>query len=359
MAIVKLVNSVKSLSKPFKQQSHRSTIGDVAREAGVSKTTISRYLSGQFDSISEQTRKRIEQTIADLKYRPNRMARGLKRDRSFSIGMIVADITNPFSTSILRGVEDVCTKHGYSLMVCNTDNDPVKEKEYIMMLQAHRIDGLIINSTGHNNEYLHELAEEQTPVVLVDRKMPELGFDTVVTNNVQATTEAMRFFLQQGYERIAFFTQPVEKVSSRNERSNTFHQFLAQANHPSITDVYVVDFRENGQLEQKLEAYLSSSQGQFRLLFAVNGVMQLKILNVLQQKGLRIPEDIAVACFDDLDWAPVIPPGITTIAQPTYEIGVNAMERVLKRIMGDQSPAETIELPGKLIIRGSTPSKTK
>ncbi len=194
MAIVKLVNSVKSLSKPSKQQSHRSTIGDVAREAGVSKTTISRYLSGQFDSISEQTRKRIEQTIADLKYRPNRMARGLKRDRSFSIGMIVADITNPFSTSILRGVEDVCTKHGYSLMVCNTDNDPVKEKEYIMMLQAHRIDGLIINSTGHNNEYLHELAEEQTPVVLVDRKMPELGFDTVVTNNVQATTEAMRFF---------------------------------------------------------------------------------------------------------------------------------------------------------------------
>ncbi len=112
-------------------------------------------------------------------------------------------------------------------------------------------------------------------------------------------------------------------------------------------------------MEQKLEAYLSSSQGQFRLLFAVNGVMQLKILNVLQQKGLRIPEDIAVACFDDLDWAPVIPPGITTIAQPTYEIGVNAMERVLKRIMGDQSPAETIELPGKLIIRGSTPSKTK
>lgn len=340
-------------SKPF----HRSTIGDVAREVGVSKTTISRYLSGQFDSLSESTRKRIEETIKELKYRPNRMARGLKRDRSFSIGMIVADITNPFSTSILRGVEDICTKNGYSLMVCNTDNDPEKEKEYIMMMQTHRIDGLIINSTGHNNEYLQELAEERTPVVLVDRKVPELDLDTVVTDNIQATTEAVEFFLQQGYERIAFFSQPVGKVSSRYERASTFRDLLAQADHTSRTDIYEADLRMEGQLEQRLDEYLESSNGHFRMLFAANGVMQLKILNILQQRGLHIPDDIGVACYDDLDWAPVIGSGITTIAQPTYEIGVNAMERVLARIIGDQSPGQIIALPGKLIIRGSTPAK--
>ncbi|HTG71510.1 MAG TPA: LacI family DNA-binding transcriptional regulator [Candidatus Udaeobacter sp.] len=340
-------------SKPF----HRSTIDDVARGAGVSKTTISRYLSGQFDSLSEQTRKRIEETIAALKYRPNRMARGLKRDKSFTIGMIVADITNPFSTSILRGVEDVCTKNGYSLMVCNTDNDPEKEKEYIMMLQAHRIDGLIINSTGQNNEYLHELAEEKIPIVLVDRKAPELNFDTVVTDNVQATTSALQFFLQQGYDRIAFFTQPIGMVSSRSERAGTFQQMLETANHPSTADIYEADIRTEGQLEQKIDEYLASSEGQFRMLFAANGVMLLKILNIFQRKQIRIPDDIGVACYDDLDWAPVIGSGITTIAQPTYSIGVNAMERVLARITGDQSPGVLIALPGALNVRGSTPSK--
>lgn len=339
-------------SKPF----HRSTIGDVAREAGVSKTTISRFLSGQFDSLSEQTRKRIEETIATLKYRPNRMARGLKRDRSFTIGMIVADITNPFSTSILRGVEDVCIKNGYSLMICNTDNDPEIEKEYIMMLQAHRIDGLIINSTGHNNDYLHELAEEKTPIVLVDRKAPELDFDTVVTDNIQATTEAVSFFLRQGYERIAFFTQPIGMVSSRSERASTFRELLEKVDHQSSSDIYEADIRIEEQLEQRIDEYLSSSDGQFRMMFAANGVMQLKILNILQQKGIHIPDDMGVACYDDLDWAPVIAPGITTIAQPTYEIGVNAMERVLARIKGDESAGLVIALPGTLKVRGSTPS---
>jgi LacI family kdg operon repressor len=342
-------------SKPF----HRSTIDDVAREVGVSKTTISRYLSGQFHSLSEQTRKRIEITIATLNFRPNRMASGLKRDRSFSIGMILADITNPFSTSILRGVEDVCTKHGYSLMVCNSDNDPEKEKEYIMMLQAHRIDGLIINSTGENNEYLHELAEEKIPIVLVDRKAPELDFDTVVTDNVQATTEAVEFFLKQGYERIAYFTQPTLRVSSRLERAGTFQNVLQQARHPSSTDIYEAEIRSEGQLEQQLDKYLADSNGQFRMLFSANGVMQLKILNILQRKRIQIPDDISVACYDDLDWAPVIGPGITTIAQPTYEIGVNAMDLVLARITGDQSPGQIIALPGTLMIRGSTPPKDK
>lgn len=340
-------------SKPF----HRSTIGDVAREAGVSKTTISRFLSGQFDSLSEQTRKRIEETIATLKYRPNRMARGLKRDRSFTIGMIVADITNPFSTSILRGVEDVCIKNGYSLMICNTDNDPEIEKEYIMMMQAHRIDGLIINSTGHNNDYLHELAEEKTPIVLVDRKAPELDFDTVVTDNIQATTEAVGFFLRQGYERIAFFTQPIGMVSSRSERASTFRDLLEKVDHQSSSDIYEADIRIEEQLEQRIDEYLSSSDGQFRMMFAANGVMQLKILNILQRKGIHIPDDMGVACYDDLDWAPVIAPGITTIAQPTYEIGVNAMERVLARIKGDESAGLVIALPGTLKVRGSTPSK--
>lgn len=343
-------------NRPAKN-TQRATIGDVAKAAGVSKTTISRFLSGDYKSISESTLKRIEQTVADLKYSPNRLARGLKRDRSYSIGMIFADISNPFSTSVLHGVEDVCTQHGYSMMVCNTDNDIGKENNYIAMMRDHRIDGLIIHPTGYNSEMLQELAEDHVPVVLIDRKIPGLGFDTVETDNVRAMEEAMQYFLGQGYERIGFFSQPVVHVSSRYDRCHAFINCLKAANHPSANDIYEFEYRSQEQLEQKLDWFLHQSQGQFRMLFAVNGITQLKLINALQKRGIRIPEDVGVAGFDDSDWSPLIGSGITTIAQPTYEIGQKAMETILRRISGDDAPGEHFALPGSLMIRGSTPAK--
>jgi LacI family transcriptional regulator, kdg operon repressor len=336
---------------------HKATIADVAKAAGVSKTTISRYLSGDYKSISETTLKRIKETVSELRYRPNRLARGLRADRSYSIGMIFADISNPYSTSVLRGAEDVSTKQGYSMIVCNTDNDPVKEKNYIAMMQAHRIDGLIIHPTGHNQDILKEMAEDQIPVVFIDRSIPGLGFDTVGTDNVTAMSEAARFFLEQGYERIGFFTQPIQNVSSRYERAQTFTQVLGEAGHPSVDDIYEFEIRNQEQLEMKLDQFLIETAGQFRMLFAVNAVTQLKLINALQKRGLRIPEDIGIAGFDDSDWAPVIGSGLTTVAQPTYEIGQKAMERVLERIQGDQAKESYFALSANLIIRGSTPTK--
>lgn len=341
------------LSKP----AQRATIADVAKAAGVSKTTISRYLSGDYKSISESTLTRIKDTVSELRYRPNRMARGLKRDRSYSIGMIFADISNPYSTSVLRGVEDVCTRNGYSMIVCNTDNDAAKEKNYIAMMQAHRIDGLIIHPTGENRDVLAELAEDQIPVVLIDRKIQGLRFDTVGTDNFQATEEAVSFFLRQGYKRIGFFSQPVAHISSRSERYRAFVECLERAAHPSVNDLYEFEYRSQEQLEAKLDQFIAQTAGQSRMLLAVNGITQLKLISALQKRGLRIPQDISVAGYDDSDWAPLVGSGITAIAQPTYEIGQTAMERILARIGGDDSREKRIELPACLVIRGSTPAQ--
>lgn len=338
-----------------KKAAQRATIADVANMAGVSKTTISRYLSGQYDSIAENTRRRIDEAVKALKYRPSRMARGLKQDRSYLIGFVMADLANPFSTAILRGVEDVCRKHGYNLMVCNTDNDPVREKEYIFMLQSHRIEGLIINSTGKNNEFLRELAEYHTPVVLVDRKVPELEFDMVGTDNIQAMEQAMAFLLDQGYDSIAFFTEPIYQVSSRMERLQAFRDITARNASRASGEVYETDLRSPGQLEEHLDHFLTRVSGRFRSILAGNGVISLKIINILQQKGVRIPEDVAFIGFDDTEWAPVVASGITTVAQLTDDIGVIAMESVLRRINGDQSAARIVQLPAKLIVRNSTP----
>lgn len=337
----------------------RATIADVAKAAGVSKTTISRYLSGDYKSISQATLKRITETVAELRYRPNRMARGLKADRSYSIGMIFADISNPYSTSVLRGAEDACTRNGYSMIVCNTDNDPVKERDYIAMMQAHRIDGLIIHPTGYNQDILHELAEERVPVVFIDRKMPGLGYDTVSTDHYGATEEAVQYFVKQGYERIGFFSQPVSQVASRQERCRAFADALTAAGHPSAGDIYEFEYRNKEQLDGQLDHFLVDSQGSFRMIFAVNGITQLKLINALQERGLRLPEDMGLAGFDDSEWAPIVGSGITVIAQPTYEIGQKAMELVLQRIAGAEKKEEYIALKGNLLLRGSTPSITK
>jgi len=338
-------------------KSKKPTIDDVARAAGVSKTTISRYLSGQFDSIAEPTREQIKKAIEALNYRPNRMARGLKRDRSYLIGFVMADIMNPYFTAIMRGAEDICRKHGYNLLVCNTDNDPEQERYYIDLLQAHRIDGLLINTTGYNNEILSELSKDYTSVVLVDRRVPELGFDMIGTDNVQAMEDAMRFLFDLGYERIAYFSEPLGHTSTRLERARKFVEITERHGHPSVNDLYEVDLQVPGQLEQKLEEFLESSKGRFRAIFTGNAVMLLKVTTALQHKGVRVPEDLSIISFDDPEWAQLVVSGITTIAQPTYQIGVQAMELVLKRIEGSKEPAQTIQLPARLIARNSTPKK--
>ncbi|MBA4493185.1 LacI family DNA-binding transcriptional regulator [Paenactinomyces guangxiensis] len=338
-----------------KKLTERVTITDVAHTAGVSKTTVSRYLSGQYHILSENARNRIQEAIRELNYRPNQMARGLKQDRSYLIGMVIADITNPFSTAILRGAEDVCKQRGYSIMVCNTDNDPAKEREYIFMLQSRRIDGLLINTTGRNNQFLRQLAEEHTAIVLVDRKVPELGLDTVGVDNELSTKEAIRFMINRGYEQIAFFTEPLEGVSTRQERANAFKDILIQYGFP-VADLYEADLQQAEPLLKQLERFLESSREGKRAIFAANGVILLKLIHALKHKGLRIPDDVAIAGFDEMEWTDLIGPGITTVSQPTYQIGVTAMERIFRRLEGDHSPSQNIAFAGKLIIRGSTPS---
>ncbi|GGG03910.1 LacI family DNA-binding transcriptional regulator [Paenibacillus abyssi] len=340
-----------------KNPKSRATIADVARAAGVSKTTISRFLSKQFDSISASTLKRIEETIAELNYRPNRMARGLKQDRSYLIGFVVADITNPYATSIMRGAEEVCEKHGYNLLVCNTDKDPEKERRYFDLLQTHRIDGLLINTTGYNNSILQEMSKDDMPIVLVDRKVPELDFDMVGTDNRKATGEALTHLLACGYERIAFFSEMIGITSPRYERAEVFRSILRERGHASADDFFEVDMKDTNALESSLDRYLESSTGQYRAVFAGNAVVLLKLVGALKQRNLQIPDDVSLIGFDDPEWAPYVDPGITTISQPTFDIGAAAMEQMLKRINGDTSPPQTMELPASLLIRRSTIAK--
>ncbi|TCP22129.1 LacI family transcriptional regulator [Scopulibacillus darangshiensis] len=332
----------------------RTTILDVAKKAGVSKTTVSRYLGKQYDELAADTRKKIEAAIEALDYKPNRMAAGLKGGRSYLIGMVVADITNPFTTKILHAAETLCRNKGYSLMVCNTNNDPQVERDYIFMLQSHRIDGLIINTTGKNNQFLTQMAEQKTSVVLVDRKIPELGFDSIGVDNITATEEAVQFLISKNYESIAFFSEPIDGVSTRRERLSAFQSVLAMHGNSSMQHVYEADFSQTLDLEDKLDHFLKSTKGKKRAIFSANGVVSLGLIKAMKKRGLVIPDDMAIIGFDDPDWAEIHTPALTTISQPTTAIGRTVIERVFKRIEGDTAPPKDIVLPAELLVRHST-----
>ncbi|BEV37292.1 pectin utilization transcriptional regulator KdgR [Bacillus stercoris] len=336
-----------------KKTTGHTTIKDVAEYAGVSKSTVSRYINGKIDAISPEKVKNIKKAIAELNYRPSKMAQGLKIKKSKLIGFVVADITNPFSVAAFRGVEEVCDQYGYSIMVCNTDNSPEKEREMLLKLEAHSVEGLILNATGENKDVLRAFAEQHIPTILIDRKLPDLKLDTVTTDNRWITKEILQKIYSKGYTDVALFTEPISSISPRAERAAVYQEMAAVQNVNGLVRLHEIDVKDKEQLKAALRSFHKEMPEQKKAILALNGLIMLKIISCMEELGLRIPQDIGIAGFDDTEWYKLIGPGITTIAQPSHDMGRTAMERVLKRIEGDKGAPQTIELEAKVIMRKS------
>lgn len=329
------------------------TINEVARDAGVSKSTVSRYLNGRYENMSAETRERIAAVIAALDYRPNALARSLKQKRTHTIGAIVANILNPFSTSVIRGVEDYCKGAGFNLILCNADEDPLKEKEYIEMLTAKQIDGLIINTTGRNNDFI-ETVRKELPVVLIDRKVPEISLDTVTVNNFHGASLAVDHLFRLGHRRIALFTLPYEAISPRAERVRGFREALGTHGIEFCPEFLVQTELHQETIAEKIRQMMAQDQRP-TAIFGTNNLMTMGLIKALKRLSIRIPQDIAVIGFDDWDWAELIDPPVTVISQPTYDIGFQAASLLIKRIKSKKRPRtpSMIEYPPLLVVRKS------
>ncbi|MBV4485087.1 LacI family DNA-binding transcriptional regulator [Pseudomonas sp. SWRI153] len=329
-------------------QRSRVTMLDVAERAGVSKASVSRFIGDDRALLSDAIALRIKQAISELGYRPNQMARGLKRGRTRLIGMLVADIRNPYSIAVMHGVETACRAHGYSLVVCNTDRDDEQERQHLALLRSYNIEGLIVNTLGHHRDELHELRREM-PLVLVDRKVAGLDSDMVGLNNPQAVEMAFTHLEQRGYRNLLMVTEPYDGTSSRIERVSSFQAQIAQ--HSGLNGVVV----ETGDhLENDLQNFLNKTDAGPRALFCANGVAALAATQALRALGVRLFEDVGLIALDDLDWYPLVGSGITALAQPTQEIGARAFECLLKRLRGDDDLARVLDFAPVLIERGST-----
>ena len=329
-------------------QRTRVTMLDVALRAGVSKASVSRFIGEDRALLSEAIAERIERAINDLGYRPNQMARGLKRGRTRLIGMLVADIRNPYSIAVMHGVETACRLHGYNLVVCNTDRNDEQERQHLAALRSYNIEGLILNTLGHHPDALQELHQEM-PIVLIDRKVEQLHTDLVGLDNADAVRMALEHLEQQGYRDVLMVSEPVDGTSSRIERINSFTRQLAS--HPTLRGAVV---NTGAGLRAAVQTFKQDPGHGPKAIFCANGLAALACTQALRDLNCRLFEDVGLIALDDLEWFPLVGNGITALAQPTQQIGASAFDCLLKRLGGDKSEPLALDFAPRLIVRGST-----
>ncbi len=339
------------------------TISDIAKSAGVSKTTVSRYINGKFEYMSDDTRKRIESIIEVANFQPNNLARSLKSQKSKLIGLVVADIESPFSASIIKGVGDYLRIAGYSMIIVNSDNSVEKEKEYISSLVSQRVDGLIVNTTTRYNPFLIDLANRGLPIVLTDRFVMDYNFDIVYIECEQSMSTAVHHLVDRGYQRIVLFVQPYDQISPRYLRHNAFLQTLEELGVESPGQyVFEVDLLNPESVPSSLQRLLHACANDSAppAIVTTNGVTLLHIVNAIRALKLNMPEQIGLCGYDDWGWAPgmgwasMIDPGITTLSAQSHNIGELSAKVLLERLEDNSSPKKKISLPAELIVRGST-----
>jgi LacI family kdg operon repressor len=349
----------------------RATITDVAREAGTGKTSISRYLNGEMSVLSPELRARIEAAIARLDYQPNQMARGLKRGRNRLIGMLLADLTNPYTVEVLQGVEAACHALGLMPLICHAANEVEMERRYLQLLTTYRVEGVIVNALGVREETLRPVGGGGIPAVLVDRSVDGLVTDMVGLDNRAAAELGTRHLLDNGFDDIWFVVQPFEQVSSRQLREAAFREAMdahskqagkgAARGHTlvlNLADAAAVE-RSLAELDRAIDAAahareaVATGNAARVALFAANAPVALRLaLHLKARYGADWQARAALLSIDDPDWAELT--GVTTIRQPTYEIGYRAVEFLHERIEGVQTTARDCLLPGELIVRAST-----
>ena len=330
----------------------RVTIADVALAAGVSKATVSRFLNHRDTLLSPEIAARVEKAVTALGYMPSPMAQALKRGRSRLIGLVVADIANPFSVAVLRGAEKAAQQAGYLVMLFNLANASEREREAIEALASYQVEGFILNTLGADPDAAREVARHGKPAVLVDRRQAGMRADFVSLDNADAMRQAVAHLQQGGWRELLYVTEPAAGVSSRLERVAAFEATVAASAKTASGRVAQVD--DPAALDDELRALKRRAGRRPAAVVAGNALVTLRVAAAVQRLGWRFGEDVGFVGFDDTEWAPLVGPGLTTIEQPTDDLGRIAASCLLERLQGRDFPPRQILLAGRLVARGSS-----
>jgi len=282
------------------------------------------------------------------------MAQALKRGRSRLVGLVVADIANPYSVAVLRGAEHACRQAGYLVMLFNLGNESERESAGLRALSSYKVEGFILNTMGHDAGALLETATQGRPVVLVDRLHRGLDVDFISLDNQQAIQQCIEHVLASGYRDLLLVTEPLGIVSSRLERARAFEAFVARSESSVSGQCFESAIDDDAGLVEALKALRRRAAGRPPAVVSANAVITLQVVAAVAQLGWQLGKDIGLIGIDDTPWAPYIGPGISAVAQPTDQLGHLAARCLLQRIGGLDTPARNLLLPGSLKPRGST-----
>jgi LacI family transcriptional regulator len=329
-----------------------ANIRDVAKRAGVAPITVSRCINNS-GYCSSEVRARVEAAIVELGFIPNRLATGLRSKRTHTIALLLTDITNPFFTTIARGVEDIASGAGYTVIFCNTDESITKEQMYLQMLLEKRVDGILLVPALSRIDSVKTIKKHGTPVVVIDRRLPELHTDVVRCDSEQGAYDLIRLLLSLGHRDIAILNGP-RGVSTADDRLAGYRRALAEAG-VSKNNRHEMHGAFTQQSGWEMANKATKATTRPTAVFAANNVITFGAIKAFQELKLRVPEDVAVVGFDDLPPALVTFPFLTVAAQPAYEMGKKAVELLLGRIDGANSdPYQEVILSTTIVVRESS-----
>lgn len=324
-----------------------TSIKDVAKAAGVSTATVSRVLANNAP-IKPETRDRVLKAVADLNYRPNLIARSLRAQKSAKIGLVVSDIRNPFFTAIGRAVEDAAYEQGYSVLMCNTDENPEKEELYLNLLYDENVAGVIFSPT-HQFNINSQTYNQKMPFVIIDRSVDSSDVDMVLLDNVAAAYELTEHLINNGYKKLAGLFG--DASTTGQERSRGFHKAIKDHHLTPVAAHFIAP-----RIQQGYETSMALLNQPERpdAIFTSNSMLTAGVYQAARDSKLKVPSDVAVVGFDETTWGALVDPPITVIAQPTEEIGRTATELLFQRIQEPSRSPKTVILKGSLIARGSS-----
>lgn len=341
---------------------NKLTINDIAKSVGVSKTTISRYLNGKYEYMSDETKARIKNVIELTKYKPSNIARSLKSNATKLIGLVVADIESPFVSTMLKSTSDVLIKEEYNTIIVNSDNDYNKEVKYIEMLLSQRVDGLIVNTTKNENPFLVDLANKSLPIVLADRFLKDYKLDISYVECEKSIYEILNHLDSEGFKKVYFLTQPYSEISPRFLRVKSFLSYYKnKGDNEAKKRISVVEKEEIPTLCNIKSILKDCEKDEIPpAIFCANSTTLIYAINVVKSLNLEMPRDVAVCGFDDWGILPgtgytsLIENGVTALVTNPRTIGENSASMLLSRIDDKNLPKRELPVASELVVRNST-----
>ncbi|MFN8450062.1 MAG: LacI family DNA-binding transcriptional regulator [Anaerolineae bacterium] len=327
-----------------------TTLNDVAKRAGVSPMTVSRVINNS-GYIHKKTRERVEQAIAELGYVPNALARSLRFKQTKTLALLISDITNPFFTTLARGVEDAASEQGFSVILCNTDESRDKEAQYLNVVIQKQVDGVLLVPAVSSVESGKFLQDCGVPFVVLDRRAPGLEVDIVRCDTEIGAYQLTNHLIELGHRRIAALSGPMQ-VTTAADRIAGYHRALAEAGMEDFAREYYGGFTVKSGYDLTKQVLASEEA---TALLAANNFIVFGALRALKEANLRVPDDISVVTFDDLLEVMGVEPFLTVVRQPAYDLGRRATQLMLDRLSGAATGApQEILLPTQLIVRQSS-----